>query len=87
MKWNKNDTAYRPNGLPVEFIKHEVFLPDDWSEWVCPDPKEYFMKCCDCGLVHEVQFRVVKYGKGDNCELLKNEDIQAQFRMKRREST
>ena len=28
-----------------------------WSEWVYPEPNGYLMKCCDCGLVHEVQFK------------------------------
>lgn len=28
-----------------------------WSEWVFPSVKKnYLMKCCDCGLVHEIQF-------------------------------
>jgi hypothetical protein len=82
--WTLDDTAYRPNGLPQEFIKHEVESPDDWSEWVCPNPDEYFMKCCDCGLVHEVQYRVARYGEGDYCELVEDKDVQAQFRMRRR---
>ena len=82
--WTQDDMAYRPNGLPQEFIKHEVELPEDWSEWVCPDPDEYFMKCCDCGLVHEVQYRVARYGEGDYCELVEDKDVQAQFRMRRR---
>jgi hypothetical protein len=82
--WTQDDMAYRPNGLPQEFIKHEVELPEDWSEWVCPDPDEYFMKCCDCGLVHEVQYRVARYGEGDYCELVNDKDVQAQFRMRRR---
>ena len=82
--WTQDDMAYRPNGLPQEFIKHEVELPEDWSEWVCPNPDEYFMKCCDCGLVHEVQYRVARYGEGDYCELVEDKDVQAQFRMRRR---
>lgn len=82
--WTPDDTAYRPNGLPQDFIKHEVELPEDWSEWVCPNPDEYFMKCCDCGLVHEVQYRVARYGEGDYCELVDDKDVQAQFRMRRR---
>jgi len=82
--WTPDDTAYRPNGLPQDFIKHEVESPDDWSEWVCPNPDEYFMKCCDCGLVHEVQYRVARYGEGDYCELVDDKDVQAQFRMRRR---
>jgi len=28
-----------------------------WTEWVFPAVgKNYQMKCCDCGLVHELQF-------------------------------
>ena len=42
------------------------------------------MKCCDCGLVHEVQYRVARYGEGDYCELVEDKDVQAQFRMRRR---
>jgi len=82
--WIPDDTAYRPNGLPQDFIKHEVESLEDWSEWVCPNPDEYFMKCCDCGLVHEVQYRVARYGEGDYCELVEDKDVQAQFRMRRR---
>ena len=53
--------AFEPARQEQEFIKHEVENPGDWTEWVCPDPKSYLMKCCDCGLVHEVQFGVVRY--------------------------
>ena len=29
-----------------------------WCEWIYPATKRnYLMKCCDCGLVHEVQFK------------------------------
>lgn len=28
-----------------------------WCEWVYPTPKGYLMKCCDCGLVHEMEFK------------------------------
>lgn len=28
-----------------------------WSRWVIPNPKTYKLSCCDCGLVHEFQFR------------------------------
>ena len=31
---------------------------DGWSEWVHPEPG-YLMGCCDCGLVHEMQFSIV----------------------------
>ncbi|NCX56296.1 MAG: hypothetical protein EBW87_03755 [Burkholderiaceae bacterium] len=81
--WTPNDTAYRPGGLPQDFIVHEVENEGDWSEWVCPDPEKYFMKCCDCGLVHEMQFKVAKYSEGDECEFVKDADLQAVFRARR----
>jgi hypothetical protein len=81
--WKSSDTAYRPDGLPQDFIKHEVDSFDDWSEWVCPDPTQYFMKCCDCGLVHEMQFNVVKYSEGDKCEDFDDPYVQAVFRARR----
>lgn len=30
-----------------------------WSPWQQPVMKGYLMKCCDCGLVHEIDFRVI----------------------------
>jgi hypothetical protein len=34
--------------------------PDGWSDWQFPEMKRYRMGCCDCGLVHDLQFEVVK---------------------------
>ena len=71
-----------------EFIKHEVENADDWSEWVCPDPKNYLMKCCDCGLVHEAQFGVVRYKsetEREDCDIVDDPNLQAVFRMRRSE--
>lgn len=28
-----------------------------WCEWQAPIMKGYLMKCCDCGLVHELEFQ------------------------------
>jgi hypothetical protein len=82
--WKTSDTAYRPGGLPQDFIVHEVENEGDWSEWVCPDPEQYFMKCCDCGLVHEMQFKVVKYSVGDECDGVDDPDVRGIFRARRR---
>jgi hypothetical protein len=70
-----------------EFIKHEVENAD-WSEWVCPDPKNYLMKCCDCGLVHEAEFGVVRYKsetEREDCDIVDDPNLQAVFRMRRSE--
>ena len=71
-----------------EFIKHEVESAEDWSEWVCPNPHKYLMKCCDCGLVHEAQFGVVRYKSEDEreaCDFVDDSNLQAVFRMRRSE--
>jgi hypothetical protein len=71
-----------------EFIKHEVKNADNWSEWVCPDPKNYLMKCCDCGLVHEAQFGVVRYKsetEREDCDIVDDPNLQSVFRMRRSE--
>ncbi len=39
------------------------------GEWVRPVMKKYRMKCCDCGLVHLVDFRVIRWGRGHKVEL------------------
>ena len=32
---------------------------DGWTEWIRPTPQnKYQMACCDCGLVHTLQFMV-----------------------------
>ena len=28
-----------------------------WCDWQAPVMKGYLMKCCDCGLVHELEFK------------------------------
>ena len=30
------------------------------GEWVRPQHNDYLMVCCDCGLVHRLNFRVLK---------------------------
>lgn len=33
---------------------------DGWTEWQIPPMSGYKMSCCDCGLVHETEFRVFR---------------------------
>jgi hypothetical protein len=33
--------------------------PRGFSRWIQPVMHKYILACCDCGLVHEMQFRVV----------------------------
>lgn len=48
--------------IPDEFEQHTAG-EGGWSDWTYPTMKSYWLKCCDCGLVHEMQFEVVRKGK------------------------
>jgi hypothetical protein len=46
--------------------------PDGWTEWVHPLPN-YRMQCCDCGLIHEMEFAIADHCK-DGVPLNEGED-------------
>ena len=62
-------------------------LEDGWCDWVCPKPQGYLMQCCDCELIHEVDFRVVQYEPrpSEVYEVVDDPNLQAQMRLKRRD--
>ena len=39
--------------------KRVRYHPNADGEWVAPVVKGYRVSCCDCGLVHEINIRVV----------------------------
>lgn len=42
-----------------KFKKVRTSSARTFSDWVQPKMTKYLMACCDCALVHEMQFRVV----------------------------
>ena len=36
------------------------FVDAQSNKWIQPVRKRYLMMCCDCGLVHELDFRIDK---------------------------
>lgn len=34
--------------------------PNGWSDWIAPVMRNYKLGCCDCGLVHDLQFKVLE---------------------------
>lgn len=40
----------------------EVDEVEGWSEWIAP-AFPYLMACCDCGLVHNLEFRIDDLGQ------------------------
>lgn len=69
-------------------LHKEVEGPNGWSRWVRPVMRKYFMACCDCGLVHEMQFyaaKVVLHGKNGywSGQLLHRRGYRVMFRARR----
>ncbi len=61
---------------------------DGWCDWQSPVmDASYRMRCCGCGLVHQVEFRVVEVDKreGDSFEgnIAPAEQYRVQLRMRR----
>jgi hypothetical protein len=73
-------------GVWVECEPQEA-LEDGWCDWICPKPQGYLMQCCDCELIHEVDFRVVQYEPrpSEVYEVVDDPNLQAQMRLRRRD--
>ena len=61
---------------------------DGWTDWQFPVLEKYRLGCCDCGLVHDFDFRVVKVTKRNSdgsCETraLRSKDYCIEFRVRR----
>ena len=66
-------------------VGFELMEPDEegWSEWIHPLPG-YRMKCCDCGLVHQMETMVVpSHENATPTAEGEDEDHIIVFRMKR----
>lgn len=55
-------------------MKYKKFKIAKDNEWIHPKQKGYLMSCCDCGLVHWLDFRVVHDKKGN---------LETEFRARR----
>lgn len=62
-------------------------LVDGWTEWQTPIMNGYRVKCCDCGLVHEAEFRIYRVDERVGSETFGPEmpadDYRVQLRMRR----
>lgn len=47
-----------------------------WSDWQFPIMKGYKMGCCDCRLVHEMRFKVIRVAKTYKDGRMKYEDVK-----------
>jgi len=46
------------------YQEHEVEKAGDYTDWIRPIRKNYKMACCDCNLVHDLDFRIRKEWRG-----------------------
>jgi hypothetical protein len=53
------------------------------GEVVHPCMKGYKMGCCDCGLVHRIDFFVIKHGRGHKVRLIATRDVRATAAVRR----
>jgi uncharacterized Zn finger protein len=70
----------------VKFKKNIVKTKLAWTDWINPVMDNYLLKCCDCGLVHKMQFRVhftTKWKNKKLATLLKDTNFQVEFRARR----
>ena len=58
---------------------------DGWSDWVHPVPG-YRMQCCDCGLIHEAEFRITEREDDAPLNVGESDDAVIIFRMRRHEN-
>lgn len=55
------------------------------GEWVQPVRKGYGLACCDCGLVHKIDFRLVKYAGGRKIQFRAFRDESATKALRKRD--
>lgn len=44
--------------------KPEREQANGWSKWIRPVRKGYRLACCDCGLIHEIDFALINWPPG-----------------------
>jgi hypothetical protein len=46
------------------FFDKMKYIAEKPGEWIYPKKKGYKMMCCDCGLVHKIDFKHIPWGTG-----------------------
>lgn len=54
------------------------------GEWIAPTLKDFKVACCDCGLVHTMQFRMVKAPRGYQLQFTATRDNRATAQIRRK---
>lgn len=67
----------------MRFTKHVVEKLSDWTVWIRPRRKGYKMACCDCGLVHDLDFRIRREWRGNVVEFRARRNVRSTAAMRR----
>ena len=66
----------------IKGFKKIVETITGWSDWISPTPRRpYQMACCDCGLVHDLQFKAVKVTQEKRGGYWSGEDMDIPYRV------
>jgi len=70
----------------IKFKTEFVTKKYGWTRYVNPKMKGYLLKCCDCGLVHEMDFKtfLVSEYKGQRMGTELPKQFQVLFRARRK---
>lgn len=66
-------------------MKKSDFPKELEGKWIQPIRKGYGLACCDCGLVHKVDFRIVENGRGRFIQLRAFRDDKKTKELRKRE--
>lgn len=44
--------------MKLRRIRVERVVGDGWTQWIQPVRRGYLLACCDCALVHRMNFRI-----------------------------
>lgn len=67
----------------TKFVRHLVEKISDYTQWIRPVRKGYKMACCDCGLVHDLDFRIRKEWRGNVVEFRARRNTRSTAAMRR----
>lgn len=62
-------------------FRKEIEQEDGWSQEVAPKMLGYKMACCDCGLVHDMDFKVVKVTQINDDGSWESENVDGDYRV------
>jgi hypothetical protein len=71
----------------LKYRKEKETDADGWTHWITPKMFLYRIRCCDCGLVHDVQFQAIQItsrrGEFYRYRELSSRKFQIQFKVRR----